>query len=279
MRVIETVSEMHEFRRDLAGRVAMVATLGGMHAGHEAHLVKASEMADITIGSLFLNPTQFAPNEDLASYPNDRHHDLAIFERYGTRAVFAPTVAEMYPPGGSFRVDPGSIATILEGAHRPGHFVSVATVVTKLFAAIRPDIATFGEKDAQQLRIVEKLNIELRFGIDIVRIPTVREPDGLAISTRNRYLDREHRAAASVLYRSLNAGLALWESGEHSADSIRTCVRNVLESEPLVEPGYISVADLDTLGELPTTIEKGALLSLAAQIGPARLIDNIRLLN
>lgn len=279
MQVIETVKEMREFRRRVTGRVALVATLGGMHAGHEAHLVKAMEVTDVTIGSLFLNPTQFAPEEDLAKYPGNRQQDLAIFERHGTKAVFAPSVAEMYPPGDSFRVDPGRIATILEGAYRPGHFVSVATVVTKLFNAIRPDAATFGEKDAQQLRIIEKLNLDLRFGIDIVRIPTVREPDGLAISTRNQYLNDEQRAAAPVLYRSLTAGRDLWESGERDAGAIRLAVQEVLLIQPLAQPDYVSVADSLTLEELSGNVQGGALLSLAARVGPARLIDNIRLVD
>ncbi len=279
MRVIETVREMHEFRRSQTARVALVATLGGIHAGHEAHLVKAKEVADVTVGSLFLNPTQFGQGEDLDSYPNDRQHDLAVFKRHGASAVFAPSVAEMYPPGDSFRVDPGRIATILEGARRPEHFVSVATVVTKLFAIVRPDVATFGEKDAQQLRIIEKLNRELGFGIDIVRIPTVREPDGLALSTRNQYLSVAERAAAPALFRSLTAGRDLWRSGERDSDAIRSCMQDVLQSERLVEPDYVSVADIDTLEEIAGAVQGRALLSLAARIGSARLIDNIRLVD
>lgn len=279
MRVIETIREMHEFRRGLTGRVALVATLGGIHAGHEAHLVKAKEQADVTVGSIFLNPTQFTPNEDLASYPNNRQQDLALFEKHGASAVFAPSAAEIYPPGESFRVDPGRIATILEGAHRPGHFVGVATVVTKLFAAIRPDMATFGEKDAQQLRIIEKLNQEIGFGIEIVRIPTVRESDGLALSTRNRYLNGEQRAAAPVLFRSLMAGRDSWKAGERDANAIRSRVYDLLRREPLVEPVYVSVADPGTLEELSGAVGSSALLSLAAHVGPARLIDNIRLLD
>lgn len=277
LQVISTADEMRRFRREITGTVALVATLGGMHAGHEAHLKKAKEIADVTVGSLFLNPTQFSPSEDLANYPNDRQRDLAIYEKHGAVAVFAPPVEEMYPPGDSFRVDPGRIATIMEGARRPDHFVGVATVVAKLFAITRPDAATFGEKDAQQLRIIEKLNRELRFGIDIVRIPTVREHDGLALSSRNQYLTLEQRAVAPVLYQSLQHGRGLWLSGERSADSIRQAVQDRLTGQPLVDLDYVSVADSNSLEEHSGPIEDSALLSLAARIGSARLIDNILL--
>ncbi len=277
MKVIKTVREMREYRRCLQGRVALVATLGGIHAGHEAHLVRARELAENTIGSLFLNPTQFSANEDLSTYPHDRAADLATFEKHGTAAVFAPTVSEMYPPGDSLQVDPGEIARILDGVWRPDHFVGVATVVVKLFNIVRPDVATFGEKDAQQLRIVEKLNRDLMFGIDIEPIPTVREPDGLALSSRNRYLNAEQRAAAPLLFRSLESGKTLWDSGERNAELIRDCVLKLLQAEPLLEPDYVSLADPDSLEEISGTAVDPALLSLAVRIGQARLIDNVKL--
>lgn len=277
MEVIETVREMREFRRDVKGKIALVATLGGMHAGHEAHLAKAIEVADVTLGSLFLNPTQFSASEDLASYPHDRDQDLAMFERYGTVAVFAPPPEEMYPSGDTFKVDPGPIATVLEGKYRPGHFVGVATVVAKLFAIFQPDVSTFGEKDAQQLRIIEKLNRELHFGVEIVRIPTVREPDGLAMSSRNRYLTPEERAVAPTLYRSLVSGCEMWKSGKRDADRIRSCVTGLLAKEPLLQPDYVSVANSETLEELSGSVTRPALLSLAARLSKARLIDNILL--
>lgn len=277
MRVIETAAEMREARRALKGKVALVATLGGMHAGHEAHLVKASELGDATIGSLFLNPTQFGPNEDLSKYPNDRESDLAVFERHGAEIVFAPPKSEMYPEGETVRVDPGPIGDLLEGAHRPGHFIGVATVVAKIFAITAPDISTFGEKDAQQLRIIEKLNDELRFGVEIVPIPTMRESDGLALSSRNRYLNPEERAAAPVLYKSLLAGRDAWDSGERDSNRIKAAAESVLRELPLVKPDYISVADPRSLEELSGRVSDTALLSLAAQVGPARLIDNLKL--
>jgi pantoate--beta-alanine ligase len=268
---------MREVRRGLKGRVALVATLGGMHAGHEAHLVKARQIADATVGSLFLNPTQFGPNEDLAKYPHDRAKDLALFEKHGAAAVFAPSVSEMYPPGDSVRVDPGPIGAILEGAHRPGHFTGVATVVAKIFAIIRPDLATFGEKDAQQLRVIMKLNRELGFGLQIVPIPIVREPDGLAMSTRNMYLKGDDRKAAPVLYRALCAGQDLWQSGERDADRVRAAVQKVLATEPRAHPDYVSVAHADTLQEFHGRVTGSALLLLAVKVGPARLIDNVLL--
>ena len=277
MEVIETVCEMRQFRRGVKGKTALIATLGGMHAGHEAHLVKAREVADVTLGSLFLNPTQFSATEDLSTYPHDRDADLAMFEKHGTVAVFAPPPVEMYPPGDTFKVDPGPMATVLEGQHRPGHFVGVATVVAKLFAILRPDVSTFGEKDAQQLRIIEKLNRELQFGIEIVRIPTVREPDGLALSSRNRYLTPEERAVAPVLYRSLGAGREIWKAGERDADRIRSNVSDLLDAEPLLKPDYVSVADSGTLEELSGLVRGPALLSIAARLGTARLIDNVLL--
>ncbi len=277
MRVVETVREMREYRRDLTGNVALVATLGGMHAGHEAHLKRAREISDIMVGSLFLNPTQFSEGEDLASYPHDRASDLAMFEEYGTEVVFAPPDSEMYPASDRTEVNPGRIATVLEGAHRPGHFIGVATVVAKLFSIIRPDIATFGEKDAQQLRIIENLNRDLMFGIKIERIETVREPDGLAISSRNRYLTEHERSVAPRLFEALQSGRSLWRSGDRSADAIRALISDLLGQEPILRTDYVSVADPQSMEEVTGDAEKGALLSLAARLGKARLIDNVSL--
>lgn len=277
MEVIETVREMRKFRRDVKGKTALVATLGGMHAGHEAHLAKASQIADVTLGSLFLNPTQFSASEDLGTYPQNRDEDLAMFGRYETTAVFAPSPEEMYPPGDTFKVDPGPIADLLEGKHRPGHFVGVATVVAKLFAIFQPDVATFGEKDAQQLKIIEKLNRELHFGVEIVPIPTVRESDGLAMSSRNRYLSLEERTVAPTLYRALVAGRDMWKGGERNAERIRSHVSDLLAEEPLLRPDYVSVADSETLEELYGPVTGPVLLSLASLLGKARLIDNVLL--
>ena len=276
MQVVESAAEMRRVRAGLRGKVAMFATLGGMHAGHEAHLRKCSEVGDVTVGSLFLNPTQFGPKEDLSKYPQDRDKDLALFEKHGAAVVFAPPEREIYPENANFMVDPGHIGTILEGAHRPGHFIGVSTVVTKLFVIIKPDVATFGEKDAHQLRIIQKLNRDLRFGIEIIPIPTVREADGLAMSSRNGYLMGEDRAAAPTLYRSLKAVEAVWNTGERSSDRLKAAAFDVLNAESRVNTDYVSVADPVTLEELETASD-AALVSLAAQVGPARLIDNILL--
>lgn len=277
MRVIETVREMREFRRSVRERIALVATLGGMHAGHEAHLVRAREIADVTIGSLFLNPTQFSPTEDLGTYPQNREHDLAMFERHGAIAVFAPPKEEMYLPGESITVNPGPLADVLEGKARPGHFDGVATVVAKLFNIIRPDVSTFGEKDAQQLRIIERLNRDLMFGIEIERIPTVRDPDGLALSSRNQYLTADERAVAPVIYQALESARSMWMGGERDPEPLRSCVSQLLEQQPLMTIDYVSAADSGTLEELHGIAPTDVLISVAVRLGRARLIDNVLL--
>jgi pantoate--beta-alanine ligase len=276
VRVIETVAGMRGARSGLAGPVALVATMGALHAGHEAHLVKARTLAAVVVGSLFVNPTQFGPDEDLAGYPRPRERDLEIFERTGADIVFAPATREMYPAGESVRVHPGSIGNPLEGSRRPGHFTGVATIVAKLFNIIRPDIATFGEKDAQQLRVVRQLNRDLMFGVEIVPIPTVREPDGLAMSSRNVYLNTAERAAAPVLYRALCRANEAWNAGERDSERLRRLMQGVLAREPLAQPDYVSVADPGTLEEL-STAAGDALASMAVRIGPAHLIDNLLL--
>jgi len=264
---------MREARTDMQSPVGLVPTMGALHAGHEALLDRGRDESAVLVASLFVNPTQFGPDEDFGRYPRDRDRDLAIFERHGVDAVFAPPVAEMYPEGETTRVDTGNLGEVLEGAGRPGHFLGVATVVTKLFAVVRPDLAFFGEKDAQQLRIVRRLARDLVLGVDVVGVPTVREPDGLALSSRNRYLEGENRRAAAVLYRSLREARSLWEAGERDADALRALVREVFASEPLAELDYVSIADPDSLDEL-TTVDGPALMSLAARVGNTRLIDN-----
>jgi pantoate--beta-alanine ligase len=238
-------------------------------------------ICDIAVGSLFLNPTQFGPNEDLSSYPADEAADLAQFEKHGVDIVFAPSVAEMYPPGkaDTLQIDPGPAASVLEGAHRPGHFNGVATVVARLFSIINPNMATFGEKDAQQLRIIQHLNESLELGINIIPIPTVREPDGLAISSRNVHLSPAERQAAKVVYRSLLAARKAWDAGERSGDVLRSSMATVLDGEPLATTGYASIADADTFQEIDIASESARAL-VAVNIGQARqtrLIDNVML--
>ncbi len=274
MRVVQTVQEMHEARRSLPGRVGLVPTMGALHAGHEALLARARADCDVVIATLFVNPTQFGPAEDFDSYPRDRERDLEIFQAHGTDIMFEPNAAEMYPAGESTRVDPGPIANVLEGAHRPGHFAGVATVVAKLFSITTPNAAYFGRKDAQQLAIINRLVRDLRMDIEIVPVETVRDPDGLALSSRNVSLSADQRKAAASLFRALTAGENAWASGERSGEALRAAMLEVLRCEPLVEVEYVSAADPETFEELDK-IDHTALLSLAARVGGTRLIDNI----
>ena len=276
MRVVRTAREMRDVRRGLPGRVGLVPTMGALHAGHEALLARARAECETVIASLFVNPAQFGPSEDYATYPRNRERDLEIFEARGTDVLFEPLVEDMYPAGESTRVDPGPIANILEGARRPVHFEGVATVVTKLFNIISPDAAYFGRKDAQQLVIVERLVRDLRMGIEVVPVDTVRDPDGLALSSRNVNLSCEQRKAAAALFGALTAGKAAWANGERSGDLLRAGMLTVLRGEPLIEVEYASAADPVTFEELDK-IEGPALLSLAAWVGGIRLIDNISL--
>ncbi|MCH8114262.1 MAG: pantoate--beta-alanine ligase [Chloroflexi bacterium] len=278
MRVIRTAAEMREVRRGISGSVALVATLGGIHAGHTAHMDTVRPLCDVVVGSLFLNPTQFGPGEDLSTYPADEAADLAEFEGHRVDIVFAPSVDEMYPPAKMEvpQVDPGPVASVLEGVYRPGHFNGVATVVARLFSIIAPGIATFGEKDAQQLRIIQHLNETLGLGIEIIPIPTVRESDGLAISSRNVNLSSADREAAKVLHRSLLAAKRSWDAGERSGDALRASMTEVLDREPLATTDYASIADFDTFQELYLAAKPARAL-VAVNIGKTRLIDNVLL--
>lgn len=267
---------MRSVRRGISGSVALVATLGGIHAGHTTHMDTVRLLCDVVVGSLFLNPTQFGPNEDLSTYPADEAADLAEFEKHNVDIVFVPSVDEIYPPEGSGipQIDPGPVASVLEGVHRPGHFNGVATVVARLFSIITPSMATFGEKDAQQLRIIQHVNETQGFGIEIIPIPTVRESDGLAISSRNVYLSSSEREAAKVLHRSLMVAKRCWDAGERSGDMLRTSMTGVLDREPLATTDYASIADIDTFQEVDHAA-KSARALLAVKIGKTRLIDNV----
>ena len=224
--------------------------------------------------SIFVNPTQFGPSGDFSTYPRDTRADLAKLEREGVDLVFAPSVKEMYPQGFDTHVDVGSIAARLEGASRPDHFKGVATVVCKLLALVRPDNAYFGQKDAQQCLVVKHLAADLNLGTEIVAVPTVREPDGLALSSRNINLEPEERRAAPVVYRSLCLARSLWEGGAGDAAEVRRQMCALIEQEPEIRVDYVSIADSETLEELDR-IDRPALVSLAVRIGSTRLIDNI----
>ena len=277
MQVIRTAAEMREVRRVLTGSVGLVATLGGVHRGHSAHLDTIRPHCNVMIGSLFLNPTQFGENEDLSTYPSNETSDLAEFEKHGADFVFVPSQAEIYPPGEILTVvDPGPVANFLEGAQRPGHFEGVATVIARLFSIISPTKATFGEKDAQQLRIIQHVNESLSFGVEIIPIPTVREEDGLAISTRNIYLSPQERQAATILFKALTVAKLSFDSGERSGEVLRVMLNSILSREPLAEVDYASIADVDTFEELDE-VNYSAQALLAVKIGNARLIDNFLL--
>lgn len=250
--------------------------MGYLHAGHLSLVERARRESRRVAASLFVNPTQFGPNEDLNRYPRDLDHDRRLLEQAGCDLLFAPSVEEVYPAGFEAAVDVGSVAAPLEGARRPGHFRGVATVVLKLFGIFQPTRAYFGQKDAQQLAVIRKMVRDLDVPVEIVVCPTVREADGLAMSSRNSYLDPEERRAATVLFRALTAARDLWIGGHADAEALRRTMRGVLETEPRARADYVSVADPSSLQELAEA-RGGALLSMAVFIGRARLIDNVLL--
>ena len=257
--------------------LGLVPTMGALHEGHLA-LVRRARLENATVVvSIFVNPTQFGPQEDLSTYPRDMERDLALLESEGVDLVYAPTPEEVYPPGFDTWIEPGALANRLEGEARPGHFRGVATVVAKLFNVIGPDRAYFGQKDGQQLAVIRQLVRDLNMAVEIVAVPTVRDADGLALSSRNAYLTPEERQAAPVVYRALSEAQQLWEGGERNAGKLREAVRQILESEPLLQGiDYVSVADGETLAELER-LEGPAMVSTAVRLGRTRLIDNVML--
>ncbi|MDP2936541.1 MAG: pantoate--beta-alanine ligase [Dehalococcoidia bacterium] len=267
---------MRAVRAGLAGTVGLVPTMGYLHQGHMALVRRSREENDHTIVSIFVNPTQFGPQEDFQRYPRDPERDLSLLKKEGVDFVFMPSVPEIYPAGFDTYVAPGSIAERLEGAARPGHFRGVATVVLKLFNIVQPTRAYFGQKDAQQVAVIKKMALDLALGLEITPVPTVREPDGLAMSSRNVYLNPSEHQAALCLWRSLRAARDLWAKGERRAETLRQSMRTILESEPLARIEYVSAAYGETLQELEE-IQPAAQVSLAVWIGKTRLIDNIEL--
>jgi pantoate--beta-alanine ligase len=274
MKIIEKIADIRKWRRQVMGVVGFVPTMGYLHEGHLSLVEQAREENDLTVVSIFVNPAQFGPKEDFKSYPRDTKRDLAMLKPL-TDVVFMPPEAEMYPEGFDTWVVPGDVTERLEGAARPGHFRGVATVVAKLFNIVQPDRAYFGQKDAQQLAVIKKMVADLNMNLEIVACPTVREADCLAMSSRNIYLNREQRRAATVLHRSLTLAQELWERGEKEAGVIRHEMTELIEKEPLADISYISVAHPDTLKEMLHRIKPPALVSLAVKFGKTRLIDNI----
>jgi pantoate--beta-alanine ligase len=273
MQTVMTLTELRAARHNLPGPVGMVPTMGFLHAGHISLVQRARTECASVVVSIFVNPTQFGPSEDLAKYPRDLPRDLALLKAAGADLVWMPTPEMMYPPGFQTWVEVMRLTKGLEGEVRPGHFRGVATVVTKLFNAVGPDKAYFGQKDAQQAAVIRRMARDLDFPIEIVICPTMREADGLAMSSRNVYLNPEERRAATVLFRGLSAAKSAYDSGEHGAEKLRSLVRGIVASEPLARLQYVSCSDYDTLEELETVKGK-ALLSLAVYMGKTRLIDN-----
>ena len=272
MNVVRTVAELQRARAALAGSVGFVPTLGALHAGHASLVNAARDGCESVVASVFVNPTQFGPNEDFTRYPRNEAADLAMLESLGVDLAFLPSVDEMYPPTATTFVDVGRLGEVLEGAARPGHFRGVATVVTKLFDMVQPDRAYFGQKDGQQSVVVKRLVRDLALPVEIVICPTVREPDGLALSSRNRYLKPEERAQAPALYYALQAASAAAADGERSADKLRALMHDALAPATLGKPDYVSIADAETLEEL-SVLDRPALASLAVRFPSARLID------
>ena len=273
MRRVISLPDLRAARLSLYGTVGLVPTMGYLHEGHLSLIRRAREENEHVIVSIFVNPAQFGPKEDLSRYPRDLERDLRLIEPY-TDLVWNPTAEIMYPPGYQTWVDVEAMTRPLEGAMRPGHFRGVTTVVAKLFNGVQPNRAYFGQKDAQQVAVIRQMVRDLNFPIEIVVCPIVREADGLAMSSRNIYLDPDQRKAATVLYRSLSAAKDAYESGERDAEKLRQLMKDVLASEPLAEIQYVSCADYDTLEEL-SEIKGKALLSMAVFIGKTRLIDNV----
>lgn len=275
MQVCATIAEVRAARAAFP-TLGLVPTMGFLHEGHLSLVRAALADNEAAAASLFVNPTQFGPNEDFGRYPRARERDLALLEEAGCALVFAPEVSEMYPEGFDTRIEIGGVTEGLEGAVRPGHFAGVATVVAKLFNIVQPTRAYFGQKDAQQVAVIRKLVRDLDMPLEVVVSPTVREADGLAMSSRNSYLTPEQRRDGLALWRALSAARTLYEGGERSADKLRAAM-----AAPIAEIGadadYLSVADPLTLRELEAVGANGALLSLAVRIGTTRLIDNILL--
>jgi pantoate--beta-alanine ligase len=287
LRLIETVEQMVEQReawRNEGKSVGLVPTMGYLHQGHLSLAERSRQENDVTVASIFVNPLQFGPKEDFGRYPRNLERDLQLLEAAGVAAVYHPAPAEMYPPGFDASVEVGGITDVLEGKIRPGHFKGVTTVVAKLFNTVGARRAYFGQKDAQQVAVLRKMVRDLNFPIQLVVCPTLREPDGLAMSSRNVYLSAEERQAAPVLYRALQAAAELWRtrpasSANRSGEALRVAMLAELEYAPLGRADYVSAADPMTLQEYrgPVPEGQGVLLSLAVRFGSTRLIDNMPL--
>ena len=277
MRVITTIAEFRQARRDVKGTLGFVPTMGYLHDGHLELVRRAKGESAAAAASIFVNPTQFGPTEDLAAYPRDFERDRSMLESVGCDLLFYPGVDEVYPRGFQTYVTVEEVSKRLEGERRPGHFRGVATVVAKLFNIVQPDKAYFGQKDGQQVLVVKRMVQDLALPLEIVVVPTVREPDGLAMSSRNVYLSLEQRKAATVLSRSLFAARERYLKGERNAAVLRKTVEDILKSEPLGQIDYVSLAETESLTEITTTVDRPAMLSIVVRMGKTRLLDNVLL--
>jgi pantoate--beta-alanine ligase len=276
VRLVTRIAEVREWRAAGSGALGLVPTMGYLHAGHVSLVERARRENARVAATVFVNPTQFGPHEDLGRYPRDLDRDHRLLAEAGCDLLFAPPVAEIYPPGADTFVVPGRVAAPLEGERRPGHFRGVATVVLKLLNIVQPERAYFGEKDAQQLAVIRALVRDLDHPVEVLGCPTVREADGLALSSRNSYLTPDERRAAPALFRALSSARELWARGERDGDALRREMQRVLAAEPLLRVDYVSAADPGTFQELAHATGS-VLLSLAVFFGRARLIDNLRL--
>lgn len=273
MNIVSSLADLRTARLSLDGKVGLVPTMGYLHEGHLSLVRQARAENQHVIVTIFVNPTQFGPSEDLSKYPRDLERDLNLLRPLDVDVVWTPSAEVMYPPGYQTWVEVEALTKGLEGAMRPGHFRGVTTVVAKLFNATQPNKAYFGQKDAQQAAVIRRMAVDLNFPLEVIICPTTREGDGLAMSSRNKYLSEAERKAATVLFRALTAAKELYEFGERDGEKIRSKMKEVLSSEPLAQVQYVSCADYDTLEELEAVKGK-ALLSMAVFFGKTRLIDN-----
>jgi pantoate--beta-alanine ligase len=276
MQVAKSIAGIRALRHRLSGTVGFVPTMGYLHKGHLALVKQAKIENSAVIASIYVNPTQFGPREDFGAYPRDLDRDLELLRKEGTDIVFAPPDAEMYPPEFRSWVDVEKVTERLEGASRPGHFRGVATIVAKLFNIVQPTRAYFGQKDVQQVAVIKRMVADLNMKLEIVVVPTVRESDGLAVSSRNIYLSPKERQAATILFGALELAQRLWRSGEKDAEQIRRQMVMVIEKQPLARIDYVSIADTETLEEL-SFLDRPAVACLAVRIGKTRLIDDMPL--
>jgi pantoate--beta-alanine ligase len=277
MQVLRTIAELARWRAAAIPPVGFVPTMGYLHEGHLSLVRRARAENSSAVVSIFVNPSQFGPHEDFQHYPRDLNHDLALLETARVEAVFTPEVDEMYPAGASTIVEVEALSGVLEGASRPGHFRGVATIVCKLFHLVRPDRAYFGKKDYQQLQVIQRMVHDLWMPVEVVGCPTIREPDGLAMSSRNGYLSPPERQAAAALSRALSQAECLFKNGVWCVSQLQAEVQNILGKESLIRTDYVAIVHPHTLEPVVTLTAEGAVICLAVWIGHTRLIDNIHL--